>query len=877
MKSVLIVSQSFPGGLRRALRCPALAMGWLLGGLLLPLLAANAVELSYYLDKSLPAATKFDPEVPPPSELLGFEVGDWHIRPEQSVDYLQLLARRSPRVLVEEIGRSHEQRPLLHAIITSPANRAKLDDIRAARAAGKTDGPLIVWLSYSVHGNEASGANAALLTAYYLAAARDPALEKLLERTVIVLDPALNPDGMSRFASWVNSFRGRVLVPDSNHVEHRESWPNGRGNHYWFDLNRDWLMVQQPESYARILKFQEWKPHVLGDFHEMGTDGTYFFQPGVPARQHPLTPAENVKLTEAIARHHAAAFDADKRLYYTKEGFDDFYYGKGSTYPDIQGGVGILFEQASARGHLQNSKNGPVSFPFAIRNQFTASLSTLHGADEQHQQLKNYQSQFYADAASEASKDDRRAIVFAEPSDPAREYQFLRVLLAHGIQVYKLAADASVDNQKFSAGHAYVIPFEQRQYRLIKSLFETRTRFNSPVFYDISAWTLPLAFDMPYAELGRQNWRREWLGERVQKLQLPVGKISGDSELAYAFAWDSYYAPRAAYQLLREGFVLRVATKPMTVRSANGARELPRGSIVIPLGLQALPAEKLRSLLGELAVRDVIEVVPVQSGFADGGGDLGSPSLKALTTPNVLMLIGAGIDATGAGELWHLLDYRMHLPVTMTQIGVFSELNLSEYSHLILPDGRYKSLSEDQSKKIGEWVKAGGSLIAVDGAVRWATQQDFVRNKLATEPEATGKRQPYDSMEEKEAEKKIAGSILRAELDRSHPLAFGFPRDSLALFRSHTDVLPLLKSPYAAPAQFSTTPLVAGYVSEENSKRISGTTALAAERVGKGSVVLATTSLAFRASWFGSSKLLLNAIFFAPIIEAPADVNGGSE
>ena len=859
---------------------PLLALCWLTTPLFSA--AATAVELSYYFDKSVPGSNQLDPEVPAPSESLGYEVGDWHVRPEQQVEYLQLLARRSPRVAVEEIGRSHEQRPLVHALITSPANRAKLDEIRAARAAGKNDGPLIVWLAYSVHGNEASGANAAMLTAYYLAASKDPALEKLLERTVIVLDPSLNPDGMTRFATWVNGYRGRVLVPDNMHVEHREIWPNGRGNHYWFDLNRDWLMVQQPESYARILKFQEWKPHVLGDFHEMGTDNTYFFQPGVPSRQHPLTPAENLKLTDAIARYHAAAFDADKRLYYSKEGFDDFYYGKGSTYPDIQGSVGILFEQASARGHLQNSKNGPISFPFAIRNQFTASLSTLRAADELRQQLKSWQEKFYTDAAAEAAKDDERAIVFAEPQDPAREYQFLRILLAHGIQVHKLTADLTFGEQRFRAGAAYVIPFEQRQYRLLKSLFETRTQFTTPVFYDVSAWTLPLAFDMPYAAIEKAQWRRELAGERVQKLQPPAGrfvldKTTADSDIAYAFAWDSFYAPRAANQLLREGIKLRVSTKPMTVRSGNASRELSRGTVILPLGGQPVSVERIRTLLSEIAVRDALDVVAVQSGYADAGSDVGSPSVKVLNQPNVLLLLGSGIDSTSAGEIWHLLDYRMHIPVAMTHTGSFSELNLNDYSHLILADGRYRSLNEEQSKRIGEWVKAGGTLIALDGAVKWAAQQEFVRSKLQATEENGDKRLPYASMEEKEAEKKIAGAILLADIDRSHPLAFGFLRDQLPLFRTHAEVLPPLKSPYSTAAQFTDNPVIAGYVSEDNGKRIAGSAALAAERIGNGSVVLATTSLAFRASWFGSSKLLMNAIFFAPILDRPADLGAGAE
>ena len=854
------------------------AAALLMSQLVLPV--SQAVELDYYFDGVVPAGTVFDPEVPVPAETLGYELGDWHVRPEQQLDYLRLLARRSPRVQLEEIGRSHEQRPLLHVIITSASNRARLDDIRAARSAGKNDGPLIVWLGYSVHGNEASGANAALLTAYFLAASRDPAIEKMLERTIIVLDPVLNPDGMTRFSSWVNSYRGRMLVAEPQHVEHREAWPNGRGNHYWFDLNRDWLMVQQPESYARVLKFQEWKPHVLGDFHEMGTDSTYFFQPGVPARQHPLTPAENLRLTDAIARFHAAAFDADKRLYYSKENFDDFYYGKGSTYPDIQGSVGILFEQASARGHLQQGKNGAVSFPFAIRNQFTTSLSTLRAADELRQQLKQWQDKFYQDAALAAAQDEGRAIVFAEPADPAREYQFLRILLAHGLQVHRLSADVTVGEQRFRAGNAYVIPYEQRQYRLLKSLFEARMQFKTPVFYDVSAWTLPLAFDMPYAEIRRGQWRKDWLGERLQKLVPSTGRAlpeKADSDVAYAFSWDSFYAPRAAHQLLREGVNLRANTKPITIKTSSGARELARGSVVIPLGGQSVPLDRLRVMLQEIAARDAIELISIRSGYADAGSDLGSPSVKPLTPPTVLMLIGSGVDSTSAGEIWHLLDFRMHMPLVMVPLGSFADVNLDAYSHLVLPDGRYRALNDEQSKRIADWVKAGGTLIALDGAVRWATQQEFVANKLQNGESKNPERVPYASMEETEAEKRIAGAILTASLDRTHPLAFGFSRDTLPLFRTHTDVLPPLKSPYATPAVFSAEPVAAGFVSTENRERLAGSVALAAERIGDGSVVLATTSLAFRASWFGSSKLLMNAIFFAPLLDRPSDLGAGDE
>ena len=337
----------------------------------------------------LPTGITYDTSVPTPRSVLGFVVGEWHVRHDQLATYMRVVAETSDRVKIEVTGRTHEQRPLLMLTISSAENLARLEEIRqahlvlsdpAAPAPDTSDMPVVINLGYSVHGNEASGSNAALLVAYYLAAATGGEIERLLDNAIILLDPSLNPDGLARFAQWANMHRGRVLMADPNHREHREGWPNGRTNHYWFDLNRDWLLAQHPESHARLEQFHRWRPNVLIDVHEMGSSSTYFFQPGVPNRKNPLTPETNVRLTEEIAGFHAEALDSLGSLYYSEETFDDFYYGKGSTYPDAHGSVGILFEQASIRGHLRSTSDGDLSFPFAIRNQLTTTLSTLSAA-----------------------------------------------------------------------------------------------------------------------------------------------------------------------------------------------------------------------------------------------------------------------------------------------------------------------------------------------------------------------------------------------------------------------------------------------------------------------------------------------------------------
>ncbi|WP_420581129.1 M14 family zinc carboxypeptidase [Reichenbachiella sp.] len=292
------------------------------------------ISLDYYLPENI----NYNPAIPTPQSVIGHEVGEWHVSHDKLVQYLYALADASDRVEIEEYARSHENRPLLTLKISSPENiqnlanirteHLKLSDYNQSKALDLSKMPLVAYLGYSIHGNEASGSNAALLVAYYLAAAQGDEIEKWLENMVILLDPSYNPDGLNRFASWVNSKKGMNVVSDPNNIEQNEPWPGSRTNHYWFDLNRDWLPIQHPESKGRIRQYHKWKPNVLTDHHEMGTNGTYFFQPGIPSRNNPLVPSKTYELTQKIADYHANALDEIGTLYYSKESFDDFYMGK---------------------------------------------------------------------------------------------------------------------------------------------------------------------------------------------------------------------------------------------------------------------------------------------------------------------------------------------------------------------------------------------------------------------------------------------------------------------------------------------------------------------------------------------------------------------
>ena len=373
------------------------------------------VNLNYYLDKNHP----YDSKIPKPSKLLGYEVGTWHVSHDQLISYMYSLADSSDRISIESRGSTYEDRPLLLLTITSPENHKNIKSIRKAHiqlseAEAENENtkkqPLVVYQGFSIHGNEPSGANAGLLAAYHLAASQAPETIEMLEDLIILFDPSLNPDGLQRFSYWANMNKNQVLTSDSNDREYNEIWPGGRTNHYWFDLNRDWLPVQLPESQARIKTFSDWLPNILTDHHEMGTNSTFFFQPGVSSRVNPLIPVMNQKLTKKISEYHIKAFDKLGSLYYSEEDYDDFYLGKGSAYPDVNGGIGILFEQASSRGHMQESENGIITFPFTIRNQLTAALSTLKAASAMRIELLNYFKTFYADMRKNAANEKQNIL-----------------------------------------------------------------------------------------------------------------------------------------------------------------------------------------------------------------------------------------------------------------------------------------------------------------------------------------------------------------------------------------------------------------------------------------------------------------------------------
>ncbi|MBV6643658.1 MAG: zinc carboxypeptidase [Cyclobacteriaceae bacterium] len=831
------------------------------------------VDLSYYLPKGM----TYNPEVSTPKEVIGFHPGEWHVGHDQLVYYMRSIANSSSRVIMEEFARTYENRPLVQLIITSEANHVQLEEIRSqhvllsdpARSGSlNTESmPIVIWLGYSVHGNEASGANASLLTAYHLAAGQGAEIDELLENAVVIIDPSFNPDGLNRFSSWVNSHRSHVINPDPNDREYDEAWPGGRTNHYWFDLNRDWLPLAHPESRGRIQRFHDWKPNILTDHHEMGTNSTFFFQPGIPSRKYPWTPEKNVELTQKMATFHAKYLDEIGSLYYSRESYDDFYIGKGSTYPDINGSVGVLFEQASSRGHAQENPFGILTFPMAIRNHFTTSLSTLASGIAHRKEFLDFQREFYAESSELASQDRVKAYVFGSEKDPVRNYELLKVLTQHQIRVYDLKSSVTKNGKQYQPGSAYVVPLNQPQYRMVRGIFETRTSFNDSLFYDVSTWTFPLAYNLNYTSLEKE-FNAGLLGEEVKEPRIASGKLIGQKgAYAYAIKPHGYYAFRAANRLLEQDVVVLYTNE---VHSSD-THSFPRGTMIIPVGIQQEKRAAIESMIDRILEEDMVDVFALTTGLAKGGVDLGSRSHAIMELPKVAVLVEDGISAYEAGEVWHLFDQRLKMKVTLLPVSKVNGRVLARYNRIVIPNGNLSAIRESGKENLKTWVRDGGVIITWKNPGQWLSLGTISNVKYDSgSTDEKDKYKPYEDLDENRGAQVTGGAIFEAKVDLSHPLAYGLENDRIPLFRNHNLVMQKSSNEYANPLVYTSEPLLSGYVSEENLARIKNSPAVTVSTLGSGRIITFTDNPNFRAYWWGTNKLFMNALYYGKDISSGA-------
>ncbi len=862
-----------------------------------------------------------NPELLSPEAYFGFAPGQIHLSHDQLLAYFRYLDAASDRVRLMPYGRSWEQRILLVALISAPANLSDAALARtreaqqaltrpAAPASALPDGqgtPLVLYQGCSVHGNEASGANAAVQYAWQLVSSRNADVEALLEGNLILLDPALNPDGIQRFAGWVNMHRGLDPDPGADAREHNESWPGGRTNHYWFDLNRDWLPLTQPESRGRVALFYDWMPQVVTDHHEMGRNSSFFFQPGIPSRTNPLTPARNQELTAELGRFHARALDAIGSTYYSRESFDDFYYGKGSTFPDVNGSVGILFEQASARGHRQQGSNGSLDFAFAIRNQLATLWSTLEGANALSGELRAHTRRFFSEGL-QAGREQSGGYAFGSSADPARDRAFLERLIAHRLEVYPIQSKTETNGMLLEPGASWYVPRAQARSRMVDALFARTRSMPDSLFYDVSAWTLPLAWGLPaVAWTGKApdtgsvmrklpalaDWMNMQNGQPGQQAHAP------DAAYAYLIHWPDQAAPALASELLRDDHVLKVATKGFrqkafgpigTKQSDADAREMDfrPGTLVLRTARQPGQPEQLARRMQQAAAQG-LRIWGVQSGQSLEGIDLGSPSLEALQTPSVAILVGPGANAYDAGSIWQELDLAGQVRPTLLPLeDADARRRLDRFNTIILPHGYYGSAPDRFWEALEQWVREGGHLIAVRNATSYLAQRGWAGLQKAKEaPEAGTAPLPYAEADRRNGARYLGGAIFRARGDWTHPLLYGFsplrpagtstaqapsgepdPTQHAAVFLQSSAPFGIKPHAYAAPLRLAPEdPLLSGYAHPGSLDQWAEAPLLYAGRMGRGQITAFAFSPTFRAFWRNTARLLHNAVFFGPVLD----------
>jgi len=825
----------------------------------------SSVVTAKPIEYFLPEGEMYDASIPSPEAVLGQPLGDRHLRHDQIISYLSVLAASRPEAKLIDYGRTNEGRRLVLLAISSADNISNLEQLKEQKDVLK------IWNGFSIHGNESSGANASVLYAWYLLATNRSDIKNAMDKTVVLIDPSINPDGLARFTTYVNNKRSMTTVSDPNDIANQEHWPSGRTNHYWFDLNRDWLLLTQTESKARIKQFHQWHPHVLTDHHEMGSSASFFFQPGVPSRTNPLIPKTNLELTAALAEFHAKALDEVRQPYYQRESFDDFYPGKGSTYPDLHGSIGILFEQARAMGGVIDTDNGQRSLAAGIRNQFLTARSTFAGAQQNRQALLDYQQDFFENATQAAAKLSTKGYVLdlANRSHLANKLQdFLRL---HQIQFSVLTADKTVDGHNYQKNQAIYIPLRQRQTTLIQSLFNTDTTFEDNTFYDVSAWHLGMAWGLPWAAVSNATSSAD------ATLNTRPNNSYNKQAVAYVFDWQSGNAPAALNYLSQQQHTVSVSAKPLNI----DGHQVPAGSFILAVDKNT-SEDQLFATLSTITDAFQVQWYPLTTGLADSGIDLGSPNVELLQKPRVLMLVGAGVDAYQAGSIWHLFDTQVYLPLTKVRVSQLDEVKLSDYTHIIMPNGRYQqSLDEALTQSLQQWVKAGGHLIALQQAANWVEEnlqakadddkkaKDQSKKAEAKEDEKPV-RKAYANYQTDAAERVLGGAIVSATADLTHPLAFGTHLDTQYVLMKGRSVLNMPEanegSIYNVPLQITEQVRAAGFVSDYWVEKLSQAPLVVAERSGQGSLIKFGFNPNFRAYWYGTQRWLINAIFQAQLI-----------
>jgi hypothetical protein len=876
--------------------------------LLLALLPLSAQKFEFW------PGVAYDPGVPTFKQVVGYDAGDRISSHAHILKYLEALAAASPRLKLFDYAQSWEGRKLVYAVVGSEASMKRLEEIRASmqrladpRRTPEPEArklmaglPAVVWLAYGVHGNELSSPEAALLTAYHLLAARnDKMTDEILAGTLVILVPTQNPDGRDRFVHHFEQSLG--LEPDAQPVaaEHVEPWPGGRGNHYLFDLNRDWFALTQPEIAGQVKALQEWFPLVFVDLHEMGSDATYYFAPeALPYNPH-LTKDQTAGL-EWFGKNNARWFDRFGFDYFTREVFDAFYPGYGASWPSYYGSIAMTYEQASSRGLLmRRSDESVLRFRDTVRQHFTSSLATCETAARNKSKLLDQFYRYRQTAIQEGTTEPVREYILVRQGDTSAVDKLAALLGEQGIELRKALAPFRSAGREFPAG-SYVVPLAQPSKRLVRVLLDPdvpmeagfvkeqerlRKKKLPDEVYDVTAWSLPLAFNVEAAPVGETAAGQF---EPVRPPRIPPGKVDATPDaIAYLVPWGTQAAGRFLAAALRQDLRVLSTDKPFT---QNGAR-YPAGTLILKRA--GNPAD-LAVRLEKIAQAAGATVKGTDTGWVDEGVNFGSRHVNVLRRPAVALAWDRPASSTSAGWTRFVLERQFGYPVTTVRTQSLARADLARFHVVILPDGGdyAQVLAPDGIRRLKEWVAAGGTLVGIGNAAAFladsktgllaVAQESAARPVEAKKPEtpkpeAAAGRVPgkllaseQDYLQaiaaESELPDRVLGVMLRAHPDPDHWMSAGVsdPVNALVGGRSVFTPVKLDKGVNAAVFAAADKLVASGHMWKETREQFAYKPLVIAQREGRGYVIAFTADPNFRAYLDGMNVLFLNAVFRGP-------------
>ncbi|WAC41881.1 M14 family metallopeptidase [Pedobacter sp. SL55] len=806
-------------------------------------------------------------QIQSPDNFLGYELGTRFSAHQKVVDYFKEVAAKAGNVKLQSYGKTYEGRELLLAIISDASNMQRLEQIRTNNIAISNNDksvklakqPVIVWLSYNVHGNEANSTETAMKVLYTLAAAKDEKTKQWLKNTIVIIDPCLNPDGRERYVNYFNSVVGTVPNPDPAAREHYEPWPGGRSNHYYFDLNRDWAWQTQIESEQRLRQYHQWLPQVHVDFHEQGYNEPYYFAPAAEPIHQSVT-AWQRDFQVIVGKNNAKYFDENGWQYFTKERFDLLYPSYGDTYPLYNGAIGMTYEQGGIKAGLAvvTADGDTLTLKDRISHHFATSMSTLEISSAYAEKLVTEFRKFFEQSLTPATA-YKSYVIKAQNISRLRKLAELltknKISYAFGSEKGDRSLNGyNYETQKVESfkleRNDMVVNVAQKHGVLANILFEPQTFVADSNTYDITAWALPYAYGLNAYGLKENVLGGHSFIEEPKRILPSVAK-----PYAWVLAWGSIEEAKTLVALQQKDIKVRMAEQAFTIGGVN----YKAGTLLVYRAENEKKNKNFTSVIQQLLTQNNVVFSVLGSGYVEKGKDFGSSSYRLLATPKIAVLGGQETSSQSLGEIWHFFEQELNYPISIVNVATAANLDINQINTLIVPDGYY---AEKLAEQLAIWVSTGGKLILLEDAIAAVIGKKPFQIKRREEPknnDAKSNTQAYSSRDHDDFSNSIPGAIYKVYLDQTHPLSYGIGKYYYTL-KTDANIYEPFENGYNI-GLLKPDSYVAGVAGAKVKAKIASGMLYGVQEIGKGRVLYIATGLIFRQFWEGGKQVLVNGVF----------------